>query len=147
MFSRHKSTKPSLQNSHYLFPLMHNWKLEHRKKNLDCNCSYALVFMKMDFQIWVSLHLFSPPTLHPSLPDLIWTGTSLQPCLLFPSLCGEMEKHKSTFWDSSQEKAGSLDGVIISVCVCGVEGLGGQITFIWIFPIIIEVQHADFLLF
>lgn len=80
-----------------------------------------------------------PPHLpHPFLPDLIWTGTSLQPCLLFPSLCGEMEKHKSTFWDSSQEK-GLFSGLHYNK---------GDLVHIHLnFPIIIEVLYLDLLLF
>lgn len=46
-----------------------------KKKNLDCNCSFAPVSMKMDFQMWISLHLSLPATCPP--PNLIWTRTLL----------------------------------------------------------------------
>jgi len=73
MYSKYYSIKLSLQDFYCLFPLMdHNISVSHRehKKTVDCNCSFAPVSIKMDFQMWASLH-FSHFPLRPShLPSI-----------------------------------------------------------------------------
>lgn len=113
IYSEHYVIKLSLQNLYCLFSLMHY----NISVSLWIKKKAVIALLHRSPWKWIfkckSPTTFPFPTLHPSHPDLIWTGTSLQPCLLVPSLCGEMEKHKSTFWDSSQEKTGSLDHTII----------------------------------